>query len=323
MRRKALRRAGRAAFRWPVEAAQLLDEDRSLTELRFVGPWIARIMREWVAGPADVPEPPPIRRGFLTRTEVNETLAHGSAKAVRGDLQMHTEGSDGTASVRDMALAASERGLEYVAITDHSKGLAIANGMDEAELEQQGYAIRRLNEELGAAHGLRILRAVEMNLSPRGEGDLAPEFLRSLDIVLGAFHSRLRLTEDQTPRYLAALDNPNVHVLAHPRGRIFNFRLGLRADWARVFERARERDRAVEIDAFPDRQDLDMELLAVARDSGVRVSLGSDSHAPHQLEFLDYGIAAALRVGIPKERIVNCLPVDELLAWTESLRSRG
>jgi DNA polymerase (family 10) len=103
-----------------------------------------------------------------------------------------------------------------------------------------------------------------------------PAFLATLDLVLGAFHSRLRVTEDQTDRYLAALDNPTVHVLAHPRGRIYDFRLGLPADWGRVFERARQRDRAVEVDAFPDRQDLDRDLLAIARDTGVRISIGSD-----------------------------------------------
>ncbi len=319
VQRCALRRAGRAAFRWPVEAATLLHEGRALTELRFVGPWLARLMADWAAASPDLSDIPAVRRAFLTRTEVTSILRRHRPIAVRGDLQMHTEDSDGTASVRAMALAAQERGLEYIAITDHSKGLAIAHGMDERQLAEQGRTIRALNDELARASGPRVLRAVEMNLSPRGDGDLDPDFLRSLDVVLGAFHSRLRVTEDETPRYLAALANPRVHVLAHPRGRIFNFRLGLRADWPRVFACARERDRAVEIDAFPDRQDLDVELLELARESGVRISLGSDSHAPHQLEFLDYAIAAALHVGIPAERIVNCLPVEELLAWTASL----
>jgi len=187
--------------------------------------------------------------------------------------------------------------------------------MSEEQVARQGDEIRRLNEEC-ADSGFRILRAVEMNLSPRGEGDLDPGFLAGLDLVLGAFHSRLRLTDDQTERYLAALRNPRIHVLAHPRGRIFNFRLGLRADWRRVFECAREHDRAVEIDGYPDRQDLDVDLLALAREAGVRISIGSDAHACDQLEFLDFGIASARKAGIPDERIVNCLSADELLAWT-------
>ena len=108
-------------------------------------------------------------------------------------------------------------------------------------------------------------------------------------------------------------------MLAHPRGRIYDFRLGLQADWERVFDRARALDRAVEIDAFPDRQDLDLDLLRLACDAGVRISIGSDSHAPWQLEFLDYGIAASRAVGIPYERILNCMPADDLLAWARSV----
>ena len=218
-----------------------------------------------------------------------------------------------------MALAAAARGLEYVGITDHSKGLRIANGMTEEQLGRQGEEIDRLNEEF-ASSGFRVLRAVEMNLSPSGEGDLDPEFLKSLDLVLGAFHSRLRVTEDQTERYLAAFRNPHLHVLAHPRGRIFNFRLGLKADWPRVFACAREHNRAIEIDGYPDRQDLDVELLRLARDLGTLVSFGSDAHAPDQLAFLDFSIAAARRVGIPASQILNCKTADELLAWTAEPR---
>jgi histidinol phosphatase-like PHP family hydrolase len=320
--RRALRRAGRAAFRWPVEASDLVRENRSLTELRSVGPWLARVIGEWLAHPPPVPEPPPVRRGFLTRVQCNCILAGSrGGRPVRGDLQVHTLGSDGTNSIRDMAEGARQRGLSYLAITDHSRGLAIAHGMTEEQLARQGEEIRRLNVEYQPA-GFRVLRAVEMNLSPRGEGDLDPRFLTGLDLVLGAFHSRLRLSEDQTERYLAAVRNPNIHVLAHPRGRIFNFRLGLRADWGRVFECARDHDRAVEIDGYPDRQDVEGELLGLARETGVRISIGSDAHASSQLEFLEFGIAAARRAGIADERIINCMTADELLAWTEGLGRR-
>src|SRR5438270_13820593 len=107
-----------------------------------------------------------------------------------------------------------------------------------------------------------------MNLNPLGEGDMEPATLRSLDLVLGSFHSALRRKEDQTERYLAALRNPSIHILGHPRGRIYNFRLGLSADWARVFALAAQLDKAVEIDCYPDRQDLSIELLAIARKEG-------------------------------------------------------
>jgi hypothetical protein len=230
---RALRRAGRAALRWSDEASDLLAAGRSLTELRAVGPWIARRLESWIAEPP--PDPlaaPPIRAGFLTRTEVATVIERTHrAPPVLGDLQTHTLGSDGKASVRAMAEAAAARGLSYLAITDHSHGLRIANGMDEAALSRQGDEIRALDDELASAgSGFRVLRSVEMNLSPKGDGDLDARFAASLDLVLGAFHSRLRVAEDQTERFLAGLDAP-IDVLAHPRGRIFDFRIGLRADW--------------------------------------------------------------------------------------------
>lgn len=315
---RALRRAGRAALRWSIEASELVARGRSLTELRSVGPWLARVIGGWLAAPPDLDIAPPGRRGFLTRVEVDRFLAT-PGPIVRGDLQTHTLGSDGSASVADMARAAAARGHQYLAITDHSKTLHIANGMSESALAEQGHEIDRLNAEMERT-GFRILRAVEMNLTPAGEGDLAAEFLARLDLVLGAFHSHLRKTEDQTERYLAALRNPTVHVLAHPRGRIFNFRLGLHADWPHVFASAREQHKAIEIDGYPDRQDLDVELLGVARDAGTMISFGSDAHAPDQLAFLDFSIAAARAAGIPASQILNCKSAADLLEWTGEQR---
>jgi histidinol phosphatase-like PHP family hydrolase len=150
-----------------------------------------------------------------------------------------------------------------------------------------------------------------------------PRALAGLDLVLGAFHSALRRTDDQTPRYLAALRNPSVHVLAHPRGRVYDFRAGLSADWDRVFAEAARLDKAVEVDAFPDRQDLDVATLTRARAAGCRVSLGSDAHHPRDLAHLDLAVAAASLAGIPRERLLNALPLEDLLAWVSSLREAG
>jgi histidinol phosphatase-like PHP family hydrolase len=155
---------------------------------------------------------------------------------IRGDLQMHTLWSDGSGSIQDMAEAARLRGYSYIAITDHSKGLKIAGGIDEGQLAKQGEEIAAVNEGMrGNAGGFRVLRSVELNLSPMGVGDMDPAALDRLELVLGCFHSALRRKEDQTERYLAALRNPSIHILGHPRGRIYNFRRGLSADWARVF----------------------------------------------------------------------------------------
>jgi DNA polymerase (family 10) len=170
---------------------------------------------------------------------------------------------------------------------------------------------------------LTILRSLEMNLNPRGEGDMQERALDKLDIVLGSFHSALRTAEDQTFRYLAALRNPSIQVLAHPRGRIYNYRLGLTADWPQVFAEAAKLDKALEIDCYPDRQDLNLALLKIARKEGVRISLGTDAHHPWQLEFITLGLAAALLARIPAERIINFMPLAELKLWIAKTRARA
>jgi histidinol phosphatase-like PHP family hydrolase len=221
-----------------------------------------------------------------------------------------------------MGQAAVERNYEYIAITDHSKGLKIAGGINEAALARQAVEIARANRTI-ATSGVTILRSIEMNLNPRGEGDMEEKALDRLDLVLGAFHSSLRTKEDQTGRYLAALRNPRLQILGHPRGRIYNYRLGLNADWPRVFAEAARLDKAVEIDSYPDRQDLNVALLKKARNAGVRISLGTDSHHPEQLEFIELGLAAALKARIAPERILNFMSLPDLKQWIDQVRTRS
>ena len=191
-RERALRRAARAAHYWPVEAGSLLEQDRSLTELPSVGPWLARIIHDWLVDPSlDVPAPPAIRSGYLTMAEVGAVLQANPdwTPSLRADLQMHTTYSDGAAPLPVMAGAVEALGYEFAAITDHSKGLKIARGMDEEELAEQGAHIALVNRELDEAGSpLRLLRSLEMNISPEGEQDMDPDALARLDLVLGAFH---------------------------------------------------------------------------------------------------------------------------------------
>jgi histidinol phosphatase-like PHP family hydrolase len=324
-RHKALRRAARSAlFAWDHEAAQLVERGRPLIELPSVGPWLADVIGEVVGGnPPDGAEPPPVRRGFLSRAEVRSTLDQNPswADGLRGDLQMHTTYSDGGATLEQMVGAAASFGHEYVNITDHSKELKIARGMDEARLAQQGAEIAALNRELeGSRQRIRVLHGIEMNLSPEGRGDMDPASLGALDLVLGAFHSKLRLKEDQTERYLAAMRNRDIDVLAHPRGRIYNVRAGLSADWGRVFAEAVRRGKALEIDANPYRQDLDPPLLELAVEAGAWISIGTDAHSPGELRNMEYGIALAIGGGVPTERILNFLTRDGIRAWVEQHR---
>ena len=321
---RAYRRASRSAFLWPEEVSHLLTQNRPLTELRGIGPFMEKQIRNWIDEGASRPKTvPALRREFISMAEARHLLATRLSwpEKLRGDLQMHSRWSDGSATIAEMADAAKERSYEYIAITDHSKALKIAGGIDEGALKRQGTEIEKVNVALSKSGiQLTVLRSIEMNLNPRGEGDMSPDSLQSLDVVLGSFHSALRTNEDQTERYLAALRNPHIHILGHPRGRIYNFRIGLKADWSRVFAEAAQLDKAVEIDCYPDRQDLNVALLKIACEHGTRISLGTDAHHAWQLEFIDLGLAAALRAKIPAARILNFMPILELKVWAQRLR---
>ena len=323
---RAFRRAARSAFLWPQEVVDLATQHRPLTELRAVGPFIATRIQSWIDTTPSLPaKPPPLRRDFLALADARKVLDANPAwaKSLRGDLQMHSRWSDGSGTIAEMANASRQRGYEYIAITDHSKGLKIAGGIDEIQLRGQVAEITRVNKS-SSRNGadLRVLSSLELNLSPRGDGDMDPRALAKLDIVLGSFHSVLRKKEDQTERYLRALRNPHIQILGHPRGRIYNYRLGLKADWSRVFAEAARLDKALEVDSYPDRQDLNLSLLKIARREGCRISLGTDAHHPWQLEFIDLGLAAAFKAKIPQDRIINFMSTSQLQAWVANVRCR-
>jgi histidinol phosphatase-like PHP family hydrolase len=323
---RAFRRAARSAFLWPEEANTLVAENRPLIELRGVGPFIEKQIRRWLdKPPRSTNRTPATRRDFVSVAQARELLARNPqwAKNLRGDLQMHSRWSDGSGTIAELADAAIARSYQYIGITDHSKGLKIAGGIDERELEKQGAEIDKLNESFSKqGRNFVVLRSIELNLNRQGEGDMNPESLAALDLVLGSFHSSLRIVEDQTERYLAGLRNPDIQILGHPRGRIYNFRLGLSADWPRVFAEAAKLDKALEIDCYPDRQDLNVDLLKIAREHATRISLGTDAHHPWQLEFIELGLAAAARAKLVPQQIVNFMPLEDLKTWIKTARPR-
>jgi len=160
---KAFRNASRLAFTWPQEAAAIIEEERSLTELPGVGPYLARRLEAWIENPPEIPDSPQIRRNFMTMSEAKEIIAGktGWASRYKGDLQMHTVWSDGSATIMEMADAAMTRGYEYIAITDHSKGLKIAGGIDEGTLRAQSKEIESVNEKLSRGRKtFRVLRSI-------------------------------------------------------------------------------------------------------------------------------------------------------------------
>ncbi|PYK21224.1 MAG: hypothetical protein DME55_00090 [Verrucomicrobia bacterium] len=186
---RAFRRAARSAFLWPEEAAQVAAQNRSLTELRAIGPFIEKQIRRWLDKPPHVSKrTPPIRSDFISLADARRLLAIKPAwlTRLRGDLQMHTRWSDGSGTIAEMADAATERSYEYIAITDHSQGLKIAGGINERALKRQGNEILKLNGLLRrSGKSLVVLRSIEMNLNRRGEGDMSPQSLSALGCGIG------------------------------------------------------------------------------------------------------------------------------------------
>jgi putative hydrolase len=323
-RRRALRRAASAARFWPEEAADVAGAGRSLTELRAVGPWIAARILAWLDEPPAA-EPDERRRGYLTMSEVRRVLDRDPAweSTPHADLQVHSTDSDGSLPAEGMAEAARRLGRTFIACTDHSQSLQVAKGMDEHRLAAQGVRIDELNARY-AADGtpFALLKSIEMDVFSDGTGDMEPRALSGLDLVLGAFHTQLRVKDDVTDRYVAALRNPTVHVLAHPTARMYGRRVGLRARWPEVFDEAARLGKAVELDATPARQDLTVELARIAVSSGVQwFSIGSDAHSAFELAFLPFGMATASMAGIPRERILNYRSADEVKTWAGNLSS--
>ena len=319
-RRRAYQRAARAALMWPEEAADLVGQDRSLTELHQVGDKLAGRIKAWIEDPPELDETPILRRDFMTLAQARALLAeHPEWPSLRGDLQMHTVLSDGKASVAEMAKSGIDLGYEYIAITDHSKGLRIAGGADEAAFAAQSQEIDQVNEALGDAAGFRILKSMEMNIDVHGDGDMDAHVFDLFDLVLGSFHSALRTTEDQTPRYLAALDNDAIQIIGHPRGRKFNNRRGLIADWRTVLDAAADAGKALEINSYPDRQDLSLAILEQAGPDNI-FSIGTDAHNPSEMLFYEYGLAQALAAGLDARQIVNFWPVERVIEWAAGNR---
>jgi histidinol phosphatase-like PHP family hydrolase len=322
-RRRALERASRASRFWPEEVRSMAAAGRPLTELRAVGPWIAAQIETWLEHPPPVPEVDETRRGFLTYADVRSTLDPDPEweSLPCADLQMHTTYSDGALSLEDMVGAARALGRSFVAVTDHSVSLQVANGMTPERLAVQRRAIEELDAAIaGAGDDFRILRSMEVDIFPDGTMDMDDASLSTLDLVLGAFHSKLRSTADETERYLAALRQPRLHVLAHPKARMYGRRVGLVADWRRVFAEAARLGKAVELDATVWRQDLNVPLATLAREEGVQwFSIGSDAHNELELEFLPFGMATAARAGIERDRILNYRSIDFVRSWAREL----
>ena len=256
--------------------------------------------------------PPELRedRGEIEAARAGELPRLVELGDLRGDLHVHTKASDGHGSMRDMALAASARGLRYLAITEHSRRLRLAHGLDPRRLELQIDEIDRLNAELT---GIRVLKGIEVDILADGTLDLPDSVLAHLDLVVGAVHSDFQLSrERQTERILKAFEHPHFHILAHPTGRLIERREPYDVDMLRIIRKAKERGRFLELNAHPDRLDLLDTHCRMAKDEGVLVCISSDAHSALDFEHLRYGIGQARRGWLEKADVLNTRPLAEL-----------
>jgi DNA polymerase (family 10) len=257
--------------------------------------------------------PPELRED---RGEIQVADGGGLPKLVtvadmRGDLHMHSTWSDGRASLEEMLTGCVERGYEYFAITDHSKALAMAGGLDAKKLRRQWLEI----EEVASRHPeIRLLRSMEVDILGDGSLDLEDELLAELDVVLVAVHSRFNLPEaEQTKRVVAALQHPEVNILVHPTGRLLNRRGPIALDLDAVLDCAAENNVAVELNSHPDRLDLSDTNLMLAKERGLKVVISSDAHRVVDLGLMQYGVGQARRAWLEKSDVLNTFKCEEML----------
>ncbi|QDP98886.1 PHP domain-containing protein [Microlunatus elymi] len=237
--------------------------------------------------------------------------------ALRGDLHVHSDWSDGGSPLAEMMITARDLGHEYCAITDHSPRLKVARGLSAERLREQLAVVRDLGREL---EPFVILQGIEVDILSDGSLDQEKDLLAELDVVVASVHSELRSdSESMTHRMVAAIANPRVNVLGHCTGRLIEGERGTRPesvfDAEVVFEACRQFNTAVEINSRPERRDPPMRLLKLAYEMGCLFSIDTDAHAPGQLDFLSYGCERAEQAGIEPDRILNTWPVDRLRDW--------
>ncbi len=231
---------------------------------------------------------------------------------IRGDLHMHTTETDGRATLEEMAEAARLRGYQYLAITDHSKALAMANGLDERRVVAFAKHVREIN---GRDLGIRVLSGIECDIRRDGSMDLAEDALAELDLVIASVHSYLNLeAAEMTGRLLKALECPHTRVLGHPTGRILLHRDPFPFDFERVTAQAARRNVWLEINASPERLDLGPALLRAAKARGARFTISTDAHHPSHLANMRYGLLVARRAWLGPEDVMNTLPLERFLA---------
>jgi len=310
---QAFRRAADAIRDIPPDELQALADAGRLTDIPGIGASTAAVITQALAG-----ETPDYLTKLAGDTEPPTDLAGPVRTRLRGDLHLHSDWSDGGHTIDAMARAARDLGHEYLAVTDHSPLVRVANGLDDDRLGAQLDAIAELNEELAP---FRVLTGMEVDIRDDGSLDMGDEMLERLDVVVASVHSHLDMeAKAMTQRMITALASPHTDILGHCTGRLIvgRGRAESSFDAELVFAAAAHLDKAVEVNSRPERLDPPRRLLKLLDESGALLSIDSDAHATWQLEWQPYGCHRVAEAGVDVDRVVNTWPVDDLLAWTAS-----
>ena len=259
--------------------------------------------------------PPELReaQGEVERAERGTLPKLVKLSDIKGDLHVHTDWSDGHNSIEEMALAAKELGYQYIAITEHSGGRGIAHGLDAERLRKQVAEIRALNERL---YDIHVFSGIEVDVRADGSLDLPHEILSQLDIVIGAVHSAMNQSEEKmTQRVLSAIEDPDVDIIAHPTCRLIGEREPIAIDLEVIFRAVVKNDKVLEINAMPDRLDLNDIHAFRARDMGVKLAIETDAHSVAHLGFMKFGVGVARRAWCELQHILNTLPLEQVLVF--------
>jgi putative hydrolase len=313
-RSRAFHSAAKAIEHMPEDELRRLADAGRLRDIPGIGEKTATVIEEALAG--DTPQ------------YLEKLLEHASSpeseegnrlrEALRGDLHLHSNWSDGGDTILEMAKKARDLGHDYIALTDHSPRLTIANGLSPDRLREQLDVVEDVNRELAP---FRMLTGIEVDILEDGTLDQEEELLARVDVVVASVHSKLRMAEpDMTKRMVRAMENPHADILGHCTGRLLTGRGRPPStfDPDAVFGMCARHDKAVEINSRPERLDPPRELLRQVVDLGVKVAISTDAHATEQLEWQSFGTSRAAECGVQPEGVVNAWKANDLLGWCES-----
>ncbi len=318
---KAYREAANTLLEIPEERVRELVTSGSLQSINGIGTSTAEVIEQAVAG--ETPE----KLADLERS-AGGPLAPGGEDvraALRGDLHSHSDWSDGGSPIQEMVATAMEIGHDYLALTDHSPRLTVANGLTAERLRKQVGVVDAINGALGSDGGFTLLKAIEVDILDDGSLDQSEEMLDALDIRVASVHSKLKMDSgSMTRRMTTAATLAHTNILGHCTGRLVEGNRGKRAqssfDATAVFEACRDHDTAVEINSRPERCDPPDDLLRLAIEIGCLFAIDTDAHAPGQLDFQAYGCERAQRLGVPLDRVINTWALPDLMAWANPQR---